>query len=101
EPAPNGGAFDAAFVHYATPENISANTTYLDNPHTNDDRDAILYVTQNWNPGGGAGTYNDHPIGVWYNDPHHRWEVFNQDRGAMPEGASFNVVVLEEPTEAG
>jgi RND superfamily putative drug exporter len=101
EPAPNGGAFDAAFVHHATPENTSANTTYLDNPHTNDDPEAILYVTQNWNPGGGAGTYNDHPIGVWYNDPHHRWEVFNQDRGAMPEGASFNVVVLEEPTEAG
>ena len=24
----------------------------------------ILYVTQNWNPGGSGGTYNDDPIGV-------------------------------------
>jgi len=99
EAAPGGAAFDAAFVHRATPENISANGTYLDDPLTNDNPDAILYVTQNWNPGGNGDTYNEHPIGVWYDSSRQRWAIFNQDREAMPDGAAFNVAVLEEPTE--
>src|SRR5215217_1027894 len=97
---PNGAAFDAVFVHRATSENISANHTYIDNPQTNDDPNVILYVTQNWNPGGGAGTYNDHNIGVWYDPSRQRWAIFNQDREAMTERAAFNVAVLEEPTGA-
>ena len=101
EPTPDGAAFDSAFVHRATPENISANSTYLDNPLTNDNPNVILYVTQNFNPEGEGGTYNDHPIGVWYDPDRQRWAIFNQDRGPMPNGAVFNVAVLEGPTEAG
>ena len=99
EPPPNEAILDA-FVHRATPENISANSTYLDNPQTNDEPNVILYVTQNWNPGSGEGIYNDHPIGVWYDSNRQRWAIFNQGREEMPEGAAFNVAVLEEPTEA-
>jgi hypothetical protein len=96
EPAPaDGSAFDAVFIHRATPENISQNSTYLDNPLTNGDPNVILYVTQNWNPGGGAGTYNEHPIGVWYDDSRQQWAIFNQDRETMPDGTAFNVAVLE------
>jgi hypothetical protein len=51
-------------------------------------------VTPNWNPGGAGGTYNDHPIGVWYHDAAQKWAVFNQDRASMPDGAAFNVVVI-------
>jgi hypothetical protein len=98
EPASDGVTFDSAFIHRATPENISANSTYLDNPLINDDPNVILYVTQNWNPGGGAGTYNNHPIGVWYDDSRQRWAIFNQDREPIPEGTAFNVAVLEEQT---
>jgi hypothetical protein len=98
EPASDGATFDSAFIHRATPENISTNSTYLDNPLLNDDPNVILYVTQNWNPGGGAGTYNDHPIGVWYDDSRQRWAIFNQDREPMPDGVAFNVAILEEPT---
>ena len=96
ESASDGAAFDAVFVHRATPENISANSTYLDNPRTNDDPDVILYVTPNWNPGGGNGTYNDHPVGVWYDAGAQRWAIFNQDREPMPDGAAFNVAVSEQ-----
>lgn len=60
------GGFEAVLVHRATPENILANSTYIENPLTSDNPDAILIVTQNWNPGGSGGTYNDHPVGVWY-----------------------------------
>jgi hypothetical protein len=91
----DGTAFDAVFVHRATPENITANSTFLDSEVLNDNPDAILYVTQSWNPDGGEGTYNDHPIGVWYDEGAGRWAIFNQDREAMPEGAAFNVFVLE------
>jgi hypothetical protein len=94
--APDGAAFDAVFIHRATPENISANSTYLDNPQTNDAPDVILYVTQNWNPGGSNGTYNEHPVGVWYDPNAQRWAIFNQDREPMPDGAAFNVAVLEQ-----
>jgi hypothetical protein len=89
-------AFDAAFVHDATAENVSANSTYLDHPLLNGNPNAVVYVTQNWNPGGSGGKYNDHPIGVWYNGSRDRWAIFNQDREPMPEDASFNVAILAE-----
>ncbi len=79
------------YVHRATAENVSDNSTYLDNPLINNNPNAVVSVTQNWNPGGGAGTYNDHPVGVWYDSNIKRWAVFNQDRAAMPEGAAFNI----------
>lgn len=83
----------SAFVHRATPENVSYNSTYIDDPRTNDRPDAVLSVTQNWNPGGSGGTYNDHPVGVWYDDGAKKWAIFNQDRAAMPVEAAFNVTV--------
>jgi hypothetical protein len=100
ESASDRATFDAGFIHRATLENISENSTYLDNPLTNDNPEVILYVTQNWNPGGSSGIYNSHPIGVWYDASRERWAIFNQDRGAMPDGAAFNVAVLREPTES-
>ncbi len=87
---------EAAFVHRATPQNISANSTYLNSPLTDSDPEALISVTQSWNPGGGAGTYNEHPVGVWYNPGREQWAIFNQDRTPMPQGASFNVVVWAE-----
>ncbi len=93
---PSGGAF----VHRATPENVSANSTYIDDPRANGRPDAIISVTQNWNPGGDGGTYNAHPVGVWYDAGAGKWAIANEDRAAMPEGAAFNVVVSRDPTEA-
>lgn len=91
--AEGGAAFDEIFVHRATSDNISANSTFIDNPATNDNPDAVLVVTQNWNPGGEGGTYNDHSVGVWYESSRGRWAVFNQDRDPMTEDAAFNVAV--------
>jgi len=97
--AANGGQAEGGsgggdvFVHRATSENISDNSTFIDNSLTNDNPDAILIVTQNWNPGGEGGTYNEHPIGVWYNADRGQWAVFNQDIEPMTEDAAFNVSV--------
>jgi hypothetical protein len=51
----------------------------------------LYLVTQNWNPNGVGGVYNNHPIGVWFEGPKGPWAVFNQDESFIPPGASFNV----------
>jgi hypothetical protein len=98
---PEGASFNVsiiktyteALVHTATSSNIISNYTLIDYPLTNDNPDAIVMTTQNWNPGGGDGMYNDHPVGVWYSGYYKKWAVFNQDRTAMPEGADFNILI--------
>jgi hypothetical protein len=87
------------FVHEATSGNISNNLTHIDNPLLNDNPGATVFVTQNWNPSGQAGVFNEHVVGVWYDDYSHRWCIFNQDTSLMPVGASFNVLV-SSPDEA-
>lgn len=98
---PGGASFNVSiptvdasiFVHGATAENITGNSTLIDNPVTNGSPDAIIHVTQNWDPSGIGGVYNDHLIGVWYSSGAGKWLIFNQDLAAMPVGASFNVSI--------
>lgn len=99
-PVPEGATFQVVippeserFVHTATSENASESGTYLDNPLVNGKPDAALSVTQNWNPGGGEGVYNDRAVGVRYDAGSEAWEIYNEDGSALPEGASFNVGV--------
>ena len=80
-------------VHRAESGNIDENSTYLDDPLVNGKPGAILSVTQNWNPGGGSGTYNDHPVDVRYDTGRQQWAIYNTDDSAMPDGAAFNVAV--------
>ena len=91
----DGNASSNNVVHRAAAANISGHMTWLDNPYANGQPNAFVYVTANWNPGGVGGTYNSHPVGVWYDAVRGRWAIFNQDFAAMPEGASFNVVYLQ------
>ena len=97
---PAGSAFevvvppaDRGFVHRAALLNTVGNATYLDDPLLNGERGAEVSVAQNWNPGGGAGVYNDHPVGVLYDEDVAKWFVYNEDDARMPEGAAFNVAV--------
>ncbi len=84
------------FTHEATLANSSSNHTLIDNPLTNNNPNATIFVTQNWNPAGEAGVYNAHLVGVWYSNTQQKWSVFNQDRAAIPEGASFNIHVASD-----
>jgi hypothetical protein len=87
----------AAFVHLAVPENTVGNSTYLDHPVTNNNPDALLFVTQNWDPGGnpgsGRGASNEHPTVVWYDADAAQWAIYDRDLAAIPEEA-FNVAVV-------
>jgi hypothetical protein len=83
----------AKFVHYAGLVNTAGNYTYLDNELTNGEPEAVLSVTQNWNPGGGRGVYNNHPVDAVYDADVKRWAVYNRDGASMPKGAAFNIAV--------
>jgi hypothetical protein len=85
------------FVHYAKRDNTVGNSTYLDNPLTNGEPEAVLTVTQNWDPGGGRGVYNDHPIGVLYDGDKRKWAICNRSGAPMPDGAAFNIAVSRVP----
>jgi hypothetical protein len=100
EPVPAGTTFELVvppastkFVHHADLLNTAGYNTYLDNRLTNGQPDAELTVTQNWNPGGGRGVYNNHPIGTQYDAKLHKWAVYNRDGASMPRGAAFNIAV--------
>ncbi len=106
-PMPDGAVFNVVvlmesekLVHRANAGNTSAYSTYIDNPLTNDSPNVALSITQDWNPGGGDGTYNDHPIGARYDVQRGKWTVFNRDLADIPKGAAFNVAVSETIAEA-
>ena len=98
-PMPAGAAFnvevtnagESAAVHRATTANTFGSTTYIDLPPLHGNPDAIILVTQNWNPGGGSGIGNPHTIALRYDKERGRWAIFNQDGAPMPIGASFNL----------
>ena len=83
----------AKFVHRAGLVNTAGNYTYLDDRLTNGEPDAVLSVTQNWNPGGGRGVYNDHPVDTVYDAQVERWAIYNRDNVSIPKGAAFNIAV--------
>jgi hypothetical protein len=85
-----------SFVHHATFDNTAGNITYLNSHLTNGKPGAVLSVTPNWNPGGGRGFYDNHPIDVVYDKDLEKWAIYNQDGTPMPDGAAFNAAVSAE-----
>jgi hypothetical protein len=101
-PMQEGSTFDVAlleepsgFVHRATSANTEGSRTYVDEPQINGKPDAVVSITQNWNPGGGSGVYNDHRVGVSFDAGRGRWTILNEDGAPIPDGAAFNVAVAE------
>lgn len=84
-------------IHHARPGNTVGNRTNLNNPLIVGEPKALLTVTQNWNPGGGRGVYNDHPIDVLYDADIRKWAIYNGDGAPMPDGAAFNIGVSRVP----
>jgi sortase A len=107
-PVPDGTTFQVVvpggpekFVHRAERGNTTEDSTYIDDPLVNGKPGAILSVTQNWNPGGGGGTYNDHPVAVRYDAGREKWAIYNTDGSKIPDGAAFNVAVSGEAQATG
>ncbi len=81
------------FLHIASARNTTGHITLLNDQRINDDPNAVLLVTQNWNPNGQGGVYNPHTVGVYYTGK--QWAIFNEDHQPMPPGAAFNVAILD------
>lgn len=96
-PAFAGGSGYTQYVHSTTSANTSGDFTLLDNPVTNNNPNAIVSVTANWNPGGRFTNFDYHQVGVWYDTWAGKWSIFNEDLASMPIGASFNVYALPSP----
>ena len=97
-------AGDGVFVHTATSSNtpnvlpsFGQVYTIIDNPMTNGNPRAILFVTHNWNPTGKAGLYVDSPLAVNYLSAEQKWAIVatssSETASPMPIGAAFNVLV--------
>ncbi|MFH1195050.1 MAG: T9SS type A sorting domain-containing protein [bacterium] len=80
------------YLHTSLASNIVDNYSYLDNPLTNGNPNALIIIEQNWNPGGSGGTYNPANVGVWYDGS--QWAIFNQNLAAMPENSAFNISIV-------
>ena len=92
------------FAHVATPGNISAWSTQLDDPQTTNFPNRIVLATQNW-AASGSGVYNAHPIAVFHfglgADSY--WFVTNADQLAgvdMPDNAGFNIYAQDPSPNA-
>ena len=93
------GTSAPVFIHQATASNITcgfSQCTLINHPLTNGDPDAILIVTQNFNPDTISGTVNNpHPVGAQYLSTPSKWVIYNVDLVAMTDGAVFNVMVVK------
>lgn len=95
------GSGASIYVHTATSANTSGDYTLLDNPVTNNNPNALVFITANWNPGGSYGGFDGRNAGVWYDARAGKWGIFNEDGSSMPTGASFNVYALPASSPYG
>ncbi len=93
---PASGSGAKVYIHIATASNSAGDYTDLDNNVTNNNPNAVVFVTPNWAP---YHVYDNSPIGVWYHGGH--WSIFNQNLSAIPHGAAFNVYALPNANYSG
>ena len=84
-------ASKTAYTITASPSDIFGDRLPLNTSVTNDKPASQVLVTQNWNPGGVGGAYNDENPGVEYVGL--QWAIFNESTDPMTPGVSFNVLV--------
>ena len=97
---PNGASFnilvlndDNSIFHTAVSGNISAAASNIDHPALNNNPNAIVYVTQNWNGEGSGGVFNTSKVGVYYSPTSQKWAVFNEDHANMVENSKYNIYI--------
>jgi len=82
-----------SFVHRAKDENSRGDYTYIGDPSINGNESAIVLASPTPDQEDiGTDSYR-HNIGVWYEARAEKWAIFNQDRAAVPAGATFEVEV--------
>ncbi len=84
----------AAFTQLSAAANISGDRTTINNYLCNNDPNAILIVTHNYNPGGtGSLVVYNHVVGTFYTGG--KWSIYNEDQSTMATNVAFNVLVIK------
>jgi hypothetical protein len=81
------GSNRTAFQVVSSADNTSGNATSLSYPNAS--TTDIVTVTPVW-----TGTYLNSPIGIYFTSG--EWRVFRQDLVTMPNGITFNVIVIKQ-----
>ncbi|MFN0200619.1 MAG: hypothetical protein ACKVTZ_03820 [Bacteroidia bacterium] len=76
-----------SWVHTTTAANLNQNYTWLDNPATNNNPNAVVLANAEF-----SGAYKS--IGVWYDGSRQKWAVFYQDLSTMPQNRKFHIAVV-------
>lgn len=85
----NGGA---TAILTTTTSNRSGDTVYISNSETSGNPNNVTLVTQNWNPGGSGGTYNNVQTGVWYAGSQEG--MFNENGSSPPLNSAYNLLIF-------
>ena len=86
--ASNGGQ---AEVLTTTTSDRDGDTVFFNNSETTGNPNNVTFVTQDWNPGGKGGTYNNEQMGVWYDGIQEG--VFNEDGTSPPIHSAYNLLI--------
>ena len=94
-PSTNG----TIFKQTATSANTSNNQTLIDHAATNNNPNALIFITHNWGTiGEMANIRNDHATGVYYNGT--KWAIFNEDAAPFLVDLVYNVFVTNSSMNA-
>lgn len=88
--APSNGGKSSVLT--TTKSNQDGDTTLISNSQTTGNPNSVVFVTQNWNPGGKGSTYNNAQTGIWYTGT--RAGAFNEDHSHTPLKSAFNILVF-------
>ena len=86
-------AGNESFYITARGKNIENGKLLLDHPLLNNNPNAVLAITQLWNPGGTGGVYNNAEAVAFYDAAVTRWYIKNSNGASLPEGSSFNIMI--------
>ena len=83
---------DNCFLQKANTENVRNNEMLLDHPAINGNSNSKFTITQNWNPDGIGGIYNQSEIGKRFDTSMGKWVLINQSGATIPIGAAFTIM---------
>jgi hypothetical protein len=91
--AANSVTVTSHFVWTPPDSDVGTISELIVNGATDNRPGAVLFVTPNYNANAECGcVYDQDPISVAWDG--HGWELVNEDRGAMSDGLSFNILVV-------
>jgi hypothetical protein len=85
-----------SFKHIAASSTIVNNWTVLNNASSNNNANALVFVTRDYNASGNS--YNNKTRGVWYSAG--KWNIYNEDISAFKVNDAFNVFVTNPGANA-